>query len=43
MIYEGGPAFRRTGVDQIEMEPKLVKIYSSMFRDKLDYSSEVVR
>lgn len=39
MIYEGGPAFRRTGVGQIEMEPKLVKIYSSMFCDKLDYTS----
>lgn len=43
MIYEGGPAFRRTGTNQIEMEPKLVKIYSSLFRERLDYSSEVVR
>jgi hypothetical protein len=43
MIYEGGPAFRRTGINQIEMEPKLVRIFSSMFKDRLDYSSEIIR
>lgn len=42
-IYEGGPVFRRTGIEKIEMEPKLVKIYSSLFKDHLDYSSEIIR
>lgn len=31
-IYDGFPEFRRTGYDQIELYPKNVKIYSTMFK-----------
>lgn len=37
-IYKGYPEFRRTGSNNIELYPKRIKIYSSLFKNKLDYS-----
>lgn len=42
-IYGGEPEFRRTGFDQIDLEPKIIRIYSGMFKGEIDYSSEIVR
>lgn len=42
-IYSGEPEFRRTGFDQIELTPKIIRIYSNMFKGEIDYSSEIVR
>jgi hypothetical protein len=38
-IYDGYPEFRRSGFDTIELYPKIVKAYFSMFKGHLDYSS----
>lgn len=42
-IYGGEPEFRRTGFDQIDLEPKIIRIYSGVFKGEIDYSSEIVR
>ena len=42
-IYKGYPEFRRTGSNNIELYPKRIKIYSSLFKNKLDYSCEIIR
>ena len=42
-IYHGHPEFRRTGFDAIELYPKLVKVYFSLFKEQIDYSTEVIR
>ncbi len=42
-IYGGYPEFRRTGFDSIELYPKVVCIYFSLFKGCIDYSSEVLR
>lgn len=42
-IYEGYPEFRRTGYDTIELYPKIIKAYFSLFKDHIDYSTEVIR
>ena len=43
MIYEGFPAFRRTGLSSIELHPKTVRIFSMFFKGKIDYSTELIR
>lgn len=43
MIYDGYPEFRRTGFDAIELYPKIVRVYFSLFKGHIDYSTEVVR
>ena len=42
-IYGGYPEFRRTGYDQIELYPKIVKIYSGLFKNEISCSTEVRR
>jgi hypothetical protein len=38
-IYDGYPEFRRTGFDAIELYPKIVRAYFSLFRGSIDYST----
>lgn len=38
-IYSGEPQFRRTGFEQIELSPKIIRIYSGMFNNQINYSS----
>lgn len=42
-IYDGFPQFRRTGFDTVELYPKIVKTYFSLFKGHIDYSAEVIR
>jgi hypothetical protein len=42
-IYDGYPEFRRTGFDTIELYPKIIKTYFSLFKGHIDYSTEVIR
>jgi hypothetical protein len=42
-IYDGYLEFRRTGFDSIELYPKIIKTYFSLFKGHIDYSAEVMR
>ena len=43
LLYDYYPEFRRTGKSCIELYPKCIKMYSAIYNDKIDYSSEIVR
>lgn len=42
-IYDGYPEFRRSGFDAIQLYPKIIKAYFTLFKGHLDYSSQVIR
>ena len=43
IIYGGYPELRRTGTDFIELYPKILKIYTSLYNEELSFESEKIR